>query len=106
MGVPPIRIRAALPDLCLDGNLAQAIGRGANGISPSALREATPGWRQALEVMYGATPGSVAAAAAAARPVVGEVLPAAAAAAAAAGSALCPVCRAPVANAYLVLRMP
>lgn len=54
IGMPVIRLRAALPESLLEGTLEQAVGR-ANGLSPAALRDATAGWRRALRALYGGT---------------------------------------------------
>lgn len=52
VGMPVIRLRAAVPEQLLRGSLQQAVGR-PMGMSPSAIRESTIPWRVALAAMYG-----------------------------------------------------
>lgn len=47
-----VRLRAALPELLIEGGLARAVGRG-GGLSPTAIRTAQASWRQAMARLYG-----------------------------------------------------
>lgn len=57
IGMPIVRLRAAVPDCVLEGSLQQALGR-PQGLSAGAIRESAADWRQALAVMYGKATGN------------------------------------------------